>query len=231
MKTQHLIAISMLSLISCTAGCSWSSSNTEHKTPDIQITIPSTAKTPIEGNQLKVAGQVVSLNTSMRLTSGSTLQDVILDKPADFFNEVSTGRISDYSGYKLIYTVPSLDTPVCTKQTKELEAAAKLFPNNQIIVISNDTPFALKRFCLTNSIANVATFSDARTREFGTTHSLLMPKYGLLARALIIVDNNNIIRYVDYSEDVTEETDILNALATLKQLNTSPITQSGENIT
>ena len=87
---------------------------------------------------------------------------------ADYFDQVETTSLAEFSGLKLIETVPSLDTPVCTMQTKQLEFATTQFPEIEFIVVSNDTPFALQRFCNANGINNLTVLSDARTREFGT---------------------------------------------------------------
>ena len=58
-------------------------------------------------------------------------------------------RLSNFLGkVVLISAVPSLDTPVCSLQTKRFnEEAAKLPANVQVITISEDLPFAQKRFC------------------------------------------------------------------------------------
>lgn len=137
---------------------------------------------------------------------------------ADYFDEVETTSLSDFSGYKLIETVPSLDTPVCTMQTKQLEFATSQFPEVEFIVVSNDTPFALQRFCNANGIDNLTVLSDARTREFGIKNSLYLPDYALLTRSIMIVDENNVIQYIEYANEVTSELDLMNALAFLKSL-------------
>ena len=144
------------------------------------------------------------------------LKDVTLDNKADFFDKVSTWSLSDFKWYKLIQTVPSLDTPVCTMQTKQLEFAAWEFENVTFIVVSNDTPFALQRFCSANSINNLKVFSDARTREFWKQNGFLLEDYSLLTRSVMIVDENNIIQYIEYADEVTSELDLMNALAFLK---------------
>jgi len=83
-------------------------------------------------------------------------------------------------------------------------------------VISNDTPFALQRFCSANSIKNLQVFSDARSRDFGTLNGLLLEDFGLLTRSIMIVDDENTIRYIEYANEVTSELDLMNALAFLK---------------
>lgn len=167
---------------------------------------------------ITVNGEIVKLS-SEKLKIWDTLKSTILDDKADYFDQVGTGSIDNFSWYKLIETVPSLDTPVCTMQTKQLEFAAKQFWDISFIVISNDTPFALQRFCSANSIKNLHVFSDARTREFWTQNWLLLSKYSLLTRSIMIVDNENIIQYIEYADEVTSELDLMNALAFLKNIN------------
>lgn len=200
------------------SGCSMTNPLTSGATPaeEFTLTLPEYTA-PVESDPITVNGQSVNL-ASRRLKQGDTLVDVTLDKPAATFDTVSGTKLSDLSGYTLIYTVPSLDTPVCTRQTKEIEAASKLFPHVNLVVISEDTPFALKRFCGDKNIHNVHTLSDARTREFGTKNGFLLTDYSLLTRAITIVDDKLNVVYVDYVEEVTSEADLPNAFAYLKTL-------------
>ena len=166
---------------------------------------------------ITVNGEAVSLSWD-KLTIGDTLRNVTLDKRADYFDQVETTSLNDFSGYKVIETVPSLDTPVCTMQTKQLEFATKKFPWVEFIVVSNDTPFALQRFCNANGIDNLTVLSDARTREFWEKNNLLLTDYSLLTRSIMIVDDNNVIQYIEYAKEVTSELDLMNALAFLKSV-------------
>lgn len=205
------LVFSALSLVSC-------EKSSENISPDTEkvsfLTIPDSYTGAVETAPITVDGQEITL-VSNRLTLGDTLKDIPLDHKADYFNEVNTGSISQYAGYKVIETVPSLDTPVCTMQTKQLEEAAEKFPEIPFFVISNDTPFALQRFCAANGIENVHVLSDARTRDFGTQNGLFMPEFGLLARSIMIVNDKLEIVYIDYAEEVTDELDLGNALAFL----------------
>lgn len=167
---------------------------------------------------ITVNGEETTISWKQLLQVGDTLTLATLDHKADYFDQVSTGSLGDYSGYKLIETVPSLDTPVCTMQTKQLEFAAKEFSDVTFIVISNDTPFALQRFCSANGIDNLKVFSDARTREFGKQNKLFLSEYSLLTRSIMIVDENNTIKYIEYANEVTSELDLMNALAFLKNI-------------
>lgn len=189
------------------------------KEPELPVSmgfnIPETYSEIDNRNAITVNGVEVKLAWD-KLEIWDILKDVTLDNKADFFDKVSTWSLSDFKWYKLIQTVPSLDTPVCTMQTKQLEFAAWEFENVTFIVVSNDTPFALQRFCSANSINNLKVFSDARTREFWKQNGFLLEDYSLLTRSVMIVDENNIIQYIEYADEVTSELDLMNALAFLK---------------
>lgn len=183
----------------------------------VALSIPQTHTPAVETPDITVNGQKVELSGE-RLKIGDTLKDLELDMKAPYFDVVTQTQVSKFRGYKLIETVPSLDTPVCTFQTKQLESATKLFPDMEFLIVSNDTPFALERFCSANGIDNLTVLSDARTREFGTQNGLYLPDYGLLTRSIMIVDENMKIVYIDYAEEVTKELNLENALAYLQSL-------------
>lgn len=210
-KNINIFIVLLLSII-----ISWCLKEQE-KSQEIVFNIPETFTWALETEDITVKWEKVELEWK-RLKIWDIIQDIVLDKKAAFFDKVDTAKISDFGWYRIIETVPSLDTPVCTMQTKQLESAAKTFPDVTFVIVSNDTPFALQRFCAANSIDNLVVFSDARTREFWIKNGLYLPKYGLLTRSIIIVDKDMKIVYVDYSEEVTNELDLWNALAFLKSI-------------
>lgn len=205
--------ILLLALITLTA-CNRSDSHTGDM---LSFDIPTDFTQVSNSGAITVNGDEVNLSWD-KLQVGDTLTDTVLDMRADYFDQVETTSLSDFPGLKLIETVPSLDTPVCTMQTKQLEFATTEFPEIDFIVISNDTPFALQRFCNANGIDNLTVVSDARTREFWTQNSLLLTDYSLLTRSIMIVDENNVIQYIEYANEVTSELDLMNALAFLKSI-------------
>ncbi len=208
-KISILLLITLITLTAC--------KNDTQTLEWMSFEIPESVDTVSNSGAITVNGEVVNLSWE-KLEVGDTLTDTVLDMRADYFDQVETTSLSDFPGLKLIETVPSLDTPVCTMQTKQLEFATSEFPEIDFIVISNDTPFALQRFCNANGIDNLTVVSDARTREFGTQNSLLLTDYSLLTRAIMIVDENNVIQYIEYANEVTSELDLMNALAFLKNI-------------
>lgn len=208
----------MLTLLICITMLVWCTSNKNSELPlGVNFNIPDTYTQIDNSKPITVNGIEVVLSWD-KLQVWDTLKNVSLDMKADYFDQVWTWSIQDFKWYKLIQTVPSLDTPVCTMQTKQLEFAAGEFKDTTFIVISNDTPFALQRFCSANSIDNLKVFSDARTREFWLQNGFLLEDYSLLTRSIMIVDKDNVIQYIEYADEVTSELDLMNALAYLKSI-------------
>ncbi|MCX6827571.1 MAG: thiol peroxidase [candidate division Zixibacteria bacterium] len=119
----------------------------------------------------------------------------------------------------IISSVPSLDTPVCDMETRRFnKEATRLGPNVTILTISMDLPFAQKRWCGAAGVDNVKTLSDHRDASFGTAYGVLIKDLRLLARAVFVVDQKGIIRYIQFVKDVTNEPNyetIMNAVAKL----------------
>jgi thioredoxin-dependent peroxiredoxin len=66
----------------------------------------------------------------------------------------------------VIDTIPSIDTPVCDRQTHILGSATSLDPSVQRMTISLDLPYAQRRFAEEAKIANIDFLSDYRAGEF-----------------------------------------------------------------
>jgi thiol peroxidase len=125
---------------------------------------------------------------------------------------------ADFKGkVKIITSFPSLDTPVCDLQVKEFnKRAAGLSGETVVLGISKDLPFAQQRFCESFEIKNVRVFSDYQTSSFGINYGLLVKELNLLARSVLIVDQNDALRYIQIVEELTtppDYEDVLNNLA------------------
>nr|MBP7217097.1 thiol peroxidase [Candidatus Omnitrophota bacterium] len=134
--------------------------------------------------------------------------------------------LADFAGkIKVITFFPSIDTPVCDLQVKEFnKSALKLSAASGVVVlgISKDLPFAQKRFCADNAIDAVRTLSDYQTSSFGLNYGVLIKELNLLARGALIVDVNDIIRYIQIVSEVTTPPDYQDVLNHLKQVIASP---------
>jgi thiol peroxidase len=79
-------------------------------------------------------------------------------------------------------------------------------------------PFALKRFCGAEGINNLVTLSDHRDVEFGNNYGFLIKELRLLARGVVIIDKDDVVRYVEYVPEITQEPNYDAALNALKEL-------------
>jgi thiol peroxidase len=129
-------------------------------------------------------------------------------------------NLADSDGkVRIISVVPSLDTPTCDAQTHELsEKNGGLDAQVELITVSMDLPFAQTRFAKDAKITNVTFLSDYNEREFGNNNGLLIQPLGLLTRAVIVTDKNNIVRYIQVVPEVTALPDMQHAMAVAKGL-------------
>ena len=103
----------------------------------------------------------------------------------------------------ILSVVPSLDTPTCEKQTHILSEENKgLDASANLVTISRDLPFAQKRFAKKANIHNILFLSDYRNAEFGMSMGLLIEENRLLARAIIVLDREGVIRYLEVVPDL-----------------------------
>ena len=120
---------------------------------------------------------------------------------------------------RLFSAVPSLDTPVCSIETKKFnEALAALKDKVAAYTISLDLPFAQKRFCGSENITNMQTLSDVHNHSFGQNYGTLIEglPLPLLSRAVFVVDKGGKITYAEYVTEVASEPNYDAALAALK---------------
>jgi thiol peroxidase len=121
---------------------------------------------------------------------------------------------------RIIATVPSLDTPVCDKETRRFNEEASKIPGVEIITVSMDTPMAQKRWCGSAGINNLKTASDHRTGEFGKAYGVLLkggPLDRFLSRAVFVVDKSNKLAHVEYVPEIAQEPNYDAALTAAKK--------------
>ncbi len=149
------------------------------------------------------------------LEKGNKVPDfVVLDK------DLSEVSLKDFAGKaKLISVAVSLDTPVCDTQARRFnEEAAQLPDTVAIMNITMDLPFAIGRFCSTAGIDRIRTLSDYRDASFGMAFGTLIKEFRLLARAIFLVDRDNILRYSEIVPEVTGQVNFEKALSETRSL-------------
>ena len=113
----------------------------------------------------------------------------------------------------IMSVVPSLDTPTCDKQTHILSEENKgLDKIANLITVSRDLPFAQKRFAKNAKMKNITFLSDYRDAEFGKKTGLLIKENRLLARAVFVLDQNGIVRYLEIVSELAKLPDMDKAM-------------------
>lgn len=129
-------------------------------------------------------------------------------------------QLSDFKDQTiLISVVPSLDTGVCSIQTKRFnEEASKLPSNITLLTISNDLPFAQKRFCKVEGVDEIKVLSDSVWRNFGENYGLIIKDMGLLTRAIFIIDSKGTVKYKELVANISQHPDYEQALNAVKNI-------------
>lgn len=140
------------------------------------------------------------------------------------FQDLSEATLSDFEGkIKVITSFPSLDIPACDLQIKEFnQRASELPPEVVALGISKDLPFSQKKFCQANDIKNVIILSDYKYSSFGINYGLLIKELNLLARSVIILDKNNVVRYVQITNELIALPNYEDALKKLEEVINNP---------
>jgi thiol peroxidase len=122
---------------------------------------------------------------------------------------------------KVLTFNPSVDTSVCATTMRQFSARAAGLDGVMVLYVSADLPFALKRFCAAEGIANVLALSTLRDPGFGDRYGLRMttgPLENLLARAVIVVGEDDRVAYVELVPEIASEPSYDAALAAAKAL-------------
>lgn len=127
--------------------------------------------------------------------------------------------LAEFAGKKKILNiVPSLDTGICAASARRFNVEAAKLSNVVILTISDDLPFAMKRFCTAEGIEAVVPLSEMRHRDFGAAYGVRMtagPLAGLLSRAVLVLDENDVVVYGEQVPEIAQEPDYEKALAAL----------------
>jgi len=134
-------------------------------------------------------------------------------------NDLQEKTLDDFSGkIKLISVVPSLDTGVCSEQTKRFNEEANKLGNVEVLTISMDLPFAQARWCGMEGVSNLTVLSDHRDADFGKKYGVLIKELRLLTRAIFVVDESDKVVYTEYVPEVGTHPDYEKALEAVKEI-------------
>jgi len=134
-------------------------------------------------------------------------------------NDLSEARLSVFRAKTvLLLSVPSLDTGVCSLETRRFnEEAGSLGDDVIVLTVSMDLPFAQKRWCGAEGVQRVITLSDHRDASFGRAYGVLIKELRLLARGVWVVAPDGRIAYTELVKEISKEPDYAAALAAVKK--------------
>ena len=165
------------------------------------------AKVTLKGNEVNTNSNIVEV--------GSSAPNFVLVD-----SELSDVNLDNFSGKnKILSIVPSLDTPVCQKSTKIFNEKVNDLDDTVMLIVSSDLPFAMKRFCTSESLENIIPVSMMRSRNFAKDYGVLLidgPLSGITTRAIVTISKDNKILH---SELVSEIADEPNYQAALDSIN------------
>lgn len=162
---------------------------------------------------ITLAGHIIHTNGELPKTNTKAL-DFKLVKA-----DMSTTTLADFAGSRIVLNIfPSIDTSTCATSVRKFNEKASALENTKVICVSRDLPYAQKRFCGAEGLANVMNLSDFKEGRFGKDYGLEITESkleGLHARAVIVIDENGTIVYTELVPEIVNEPNYDAALAAL----------------
>lgn len=153
------------------------------------------AHVKFNGNETEIAGNLPEV--------GQKLPEFTL-----VGTDLSEVTNKDFEGKRLVISLfPSVDTGVCAAQLRSFNEKAAGLDNTVVLSVSRDLPFAQERFCAAEGIENVVSASDFRS-DFGEKVGITLqgsPLKGLLARSVVVTDEEHKVIYTELVDEVTTE--------------------------
>ncbi|MFZ4077660.1 MAG: thiol peroxidase [Legionellaceae bacterium] len=144
---------------------------------------------------------------------GTTAPDFILTD-----EDLNLVTLDDFKQKALLINIyPSLDTVVCFDSVVKFNQELK-DQKIDVICVSMDLPFAIKRIHQDGTLTKVRMLSDFRNRDFGHQYGVTIangPLAGLLARAVIVLDANHTVVYHELVLDISKPPAYDKAIASL----------------
>ena len=165
------------------------------------------AKITLKGNEVNTNSDIV--------TKGSIAPDFILVD-----SDLQDVNLSSFDGKnKILSIVPSLDTPVCQKSTLVFNEKVAELDDTVMLIVSSDLPFAMKRFCSSESLENVVPVSMMRSRNFAKDYGVLLvdgPLSGITTRAIVTISKDNKVLHSELVTEIADEPNYQAALDSIK---------------
>ena len=164
------------------------------------------AQVTLKGTPVKTSGELPAV--------GAAAPDFTLTKM-----DLSGLSLSGLKGKRVVLNIfPSIDTATCAQSVRDFNKRANEVSNSAILCISADLPFAQKRFCGAEGLEQVIPLSDFRNKQFGGDYGVTIldgALRGLLARAVVVLDENGKVIYTELVSEIAKEPDYSAAMKAL----------------
>ncbi len=133
-------------------------------------------------------------------------------------SDLTLKSLSNFEGKKkVISIVPSMETDLCSTQTRTFNKKLSELEDTVVITVSVDLPFAQARWCGAEGL-DVVLLSDYYDNSFGKAFGVLMEEWYLLARAVLVLDSQNTVQYTEYLENINESPNYEKPIGVVKSL-------------
>lgn len=133
-------------------------------------------------------------------------------------SDLTLKSLSNFEGKKkVISIVPSMETDLCSTQTRTFNKELSELEDTVVITVSVDLPFAQARWCGAEGL-DVVLLSDYYDNSFGKAFGVLMEEWHLLARAVLVLDSQNTVQYTEYLENINESPNYEKPIGVVKSL-------------
>jgi thiol peroxidase len=138
------------------------------------------------------------------LKPGDKVAEVVLNNKG--FDGMGKLLESTAGKVRLINVVPSLGSSVCDMQTRRFnEEAAGLSEAVVVVTVSVDMPHIQKEWCAAKGVDRIVMLSDHRDMAFGDAFGTHVKELRLEQRSVFVVDRDDIVRYVEYVPEITQQ--------------------------
>lgn len=165
------------------------------------------AQITLKGNPIHTSGNLPA--------PGYAAPDFLLTK-----RDLTDMSLRDVAGKRIVLNIfTSIDTSTCSASVRRFNAEIDHYENAVVLCISRDLPFAHARFCEAEGIENAITLSEMRHRDFGEKYGVAIldgPLAGLLARAVVVLDESGKVVYSELVAEHGNEPNYEKALEALK---------------
>ena len=164
------------------------------------------ATVTLKGEEIRTSGELPAV--------GSKAPDFTLTK-----NDLTDAAYADYAGKTIVLNIfLSLDTSTCAMSVRRFNEMAASLKDTVVLCVSEDLPFAQKRFCGVEEIENAITLSAFRYRAFANNYGVRI-LYGsmksLMARSVVIINKMGRVIYTEQVPEISQEPDYEAALEAL----------------